>query len=52
MGYIPYMKQNNLVNTGVLIKKEQREWLDKNSINLSDFVRKRIDKAMQGESKC
>ena len=42
--------ENNLVNTGCTIKQYQKEWFDKNSINFSDWVRKRIDEAMGGQN--
>ena len=31
----------------VMIKEDQQEWLDKNAINFSAFVRNKIDEAME-----
>ncbi len=37
------------VRRHITIKKEHAEWVEKNCINLSRFVQKRIEEAMRGE---
>ena len=38
---------NKIYTTSIRLSRKQREWFEKQSINFSDWVRKRIDEAMK-----
>lgn len=39
--------EEELINTSILITKSQKEYIERNSINLSDWVRKKLDKEVE-----
>jgi len=38
-----------MITTSVTIEKYHKEWIESNSINLSKFLRKRIDEAIENQ---
>jgi len=44
-----HMVKSEYVKKTITILKEQAQWVDENAINLSRFVQKALDKAMQGK---
>jgi len=40
-----------MVNKGVVIRPEHKDWINKNSINLSSWIRKKIDQEIKQEEK-
>jgi len=42
-------EEDDLVQTNITIRRSQREWVDKSALNLSKFVRGKIDEEMDKE---
>ncbi|GAH53142.1 unnamed protein product [marine sediment metagenome] len=42
-------EEDDLVQTNITIRRSQREWVDKSALNLSKFVRGKIDEEMNKE---
>jgi len=40
---------SKMVNQGIIIKPEHKEWIKRNSINLSSWIRKKLDKEIKQE---
>jgi len=37
------------INRGIIIKETHNEWIEKNSINLSSWIRKKIEEEIKNE---